>query len=89
MKKVIKLTESDLARIVKKSLEQQDKESYKTPDKKENALVENFKQEIKDKLMSGGGNWAVVQPNPKLKRLINGIRRTCDEYEKYYESLSE
>lgn len=84
MKKIIRMTESDLNRIVNRLNEQffkDDDINFKTPGRKERRLVSSFKKEILNKLDAGGGDWATNVPNPSLKSLINGIRRVCDKYE--------
>ena len=93
MKKIVKLTESDLNRLVKKVIKEQevsefyfktsddDNEPYKSPNRKERMMVKSFKKEIMDKLVSGGTDWSMNNENPHLKDLINGIRRVCDKFE--------
>jgi hypothetical protein len=89
MKNKIRLTESDLNRIVRKVIKESpltlggesDNGGYKEPDKKEQQMVKAFKHSIMYKLGSGGSDWDVSHPNPKLKNLISGIRKVCDNFE--------
>ena len=92
MKRIVRLTESDLARIVRRVIQEQEvsefifdfsdkAEPYKEPSKKEKMMVQRFTYEIKEKLDTGGGDWQIHVPNPRLKDLISGIRRVCDKYE--------
>ena len=93
MRKIVKLTESDLNRLVKKVIKEQevsefyfktsddDNEPYKSPNRKERMMVKSFKKEIMDNLVSGGTDWSVNNENPHLKDLIDGIRRVCDKFE--------
>ena len=93
MRKIVKLTESDLNRLVKKVIKEQevsefyfktsddDNEPYKSPNRKERMMVKSFKKEIMDNLVSGGTDWSMNNENPHLKDLIDGIRRVCDKFE--------
>lgn len=100
MKKVVKLTESDLNRIVKRIIEEQevsefifansDQETkpHRETSKKERMMIQSFKEQIKNKLSSGGSDWSMDNKNPRLEDLISGIRRVCDKYEGLTESKS-
>ena len=94
MKKIVRLTESDLIRIVKRVISEQEEmpelffdtsdeggEFARRPTEKERMMAEAFKQEIKEKLLSGGSDWSMNNENPHLKDLIDGIRRVCDKFE--------
>jgi F420-0:gamma-glutamyl ligase len=96
MKKVIRLTESDLVRIVNQVISEQEEvtelffdtsdeggEFARRPTEKERIMAEAFKQEIKEKLLSGGSDWSVDNKHPHIKLLIKGVRRVCDKFESY------
>jgi len=86
MAKIVRLTESDLNKITKKIMNEfhlgdDDDEGNKGPGKREQQMVKAFKQSIVHKLGSGGSDWDTSVPNPKLRNLIDGIRRVCDDFE--------
>ena len=96
MKNVIRLTESDLVRIVNQVISEQEEvtelffdtsdeggEFARRPTEKERIMAEAFKQEIKEKLLSGGSDWSVDNKHPHIKLLIKGVRRVCDKFESY------
>ena len=95
MKKVVRLTETELNLLVKRIIQEQevsefffdnsddDREPYRPPTEKERMMAEAFKQEIKEKLLSGGSDWSVDNKNPHIKLLIRGVRRVCDKFESY------
>jgi F420-0:gamma-glutamyl ligase len=99
MKKIVRLTESDLIRIVKRVISEQEEmpelffdtsdeggEFARRPTEKERMMAEAFKQEIKEKLLSGGSDWSVDNKHPHIKLLIKGVRRVCDKFESYLSS---